>query len=100
MAKKKDRKDLPIIDMSKEEREEAWDDLYIKEEGIILEFNPNLKTGRIKSLEDGGIYDIDSRELLRTKIELTPGDKVLFAPFEDPKGHDYARVIRIIEFKT
>jgi hypothetical protein len=96
MAKKKDGKDLPIIDMSKEEREEAWDDLFIKEEGIILEFNPNLKTGKIKSLDDGGIYDIDSRELLRTNIELTPGDKVLFAPFEDPEGKDYSRVIRII----
>ena len=40
MAKRKDRKDLPIIDMSKEEREEVWDDLFIKEEGIILEFHP------------------------------------------------------------
>jgi hypothetical protein len=96
MAKKKDRKNLPIIDMSKEEREEVRDDLFIKEEGIILEFNPDLKKGKIKSLDDGGIYDMGSRELLRTNIELSPRDKVLFAPFEDPEGKDYARVIQII----
>ena len=47
---KKERKELPIIDMSKEEREKVWDDLFIKEDGIILEFNPDKNTGKIKSL--------------------------------------------------
>jgi hypothetical protein len=100
MAKKKDKKELPIIALNKGEREEVWDDLLIKEEGIVLEFNPGSNTGKIKSLEDDGIYEIDSRGLTRTKIELQKGDKVLFAPFEDPEGNDYARVIRIVEAKA
>lgn len=86
--------------MNETEREELWDNLYIKEEGIILEFNPDLNTGKVKSLSDGSIYRIDSRELIRTKIELRPGDKVLFAPFESPDGDDYARIIRIIELEA
>lgn len=43
---------------------------------------------------------IDSRELLRTKIELRTGDKVLFAPIEGSEGDDYARVFRIIELNV
>ena len=39
--------------------------------------------------------DCHGRELLRTKIALRSGDKVLFAPFEDPEGKDYARIIRV-----
>lgn len=100
MTMKKERKELPIIDMSKEKREEVWDDLFIKEEGIILEFNPDKNTGKIKSLADDNTYEIDGRELLRTKIELRSGDKVLFAPFEDPEGKDYARIIRISQLNT
>ena len=38
-----DQKDKPIVSMTKEEREEVWDDAYAKEEGIIIEFNPNIK---------------------------------------------------------
>jgi hypothetical protein len=76
-----------------------WDDIYLKEEGIVIEFDFDSKTGKIKSLKDNNIYNIDSRELVRTKIELRPGDKVLFAPFEDSDGNDYARVIRIIDLK-
>ena len=34
-----DQKDKPIVSMTKEEREEVWDDTYVKEEGIIIEFN-------------------------------------------------------------
>ena len=34
-----DQKDKPIVSMSKEEREEVWDDTYAKEEGIITELN-------------------------------------------------------------
>ncbi len=100
MAKEKDNKNRPIVSMKGEEREEVWDDAYVKEEGIILEFDPDSNTGKIKSLLDDSIYSIDSRELLRTRIELRPGDKVFFAPFKDPDGNDYARVIRIIELNT
>ncbi len=100
MGKKKDKKEPPIVSLNKEEREELWDNLYLKEEGIILEFCLDTNTGRLKSLSDNSIYNIDSRELLRTRIELRPGDKVLFAPIEDPDGNDYARVIRIIELNV
>jgi len=100
MARKKDKEDRPIVSMSGEEREEVWDDIYLKEEGIVLEFDPDSNTGKIKSLSDGGIYEIDSRELIRTKIELRPGDKALFAPVEDPEGSDFARIIRIVELNT
>ncbi|MDA8173499.1 MAG: hypothetical protein M0018_02785 [Nitrospiraceae bacterium] len=100
VAKKKGKKDRPMISLTKEEREEVWDDTFAGEEGMVLEFDFNSNTGRIKSLADGNIYNIDSRELVRTRIELKPGDKVLFAPFEDPSGKDYARVIRIIELQA
>ena len=93
-------KDIPLISMSEDEREEAWDNLFIKEEGSIIEFNQETKTGKIKSLKDGNIYNIDSRESIKAKIELRSGDKVLFAPMEDPEGEDYARVIRIVDFKV
>ena len=83
--------------MNAEERKEVWDDIYLKEEGVVLEFDPTSNTGKVKSLSDDGIYKIDGRELLRTKIELRHGDKVLFAPIEDPSGDDYARIIRIIQ---
>jgi len=66
----------------------------------VLEFDFDSKTGRIKSLKDDNIYNIDSRKLVRTKIEFRPGDKVLFAPFEDPEGNDFARVMKIIELKV
>ena len=95
-----DQKDKPIVSMSKKEREEVWDEAYAKEEGIIVEFNPKSNTGKIRSLADGNIYKIDDRELVRTKIELHSGDKVLFAPFEDPDGDDYARIIKIIELNV
>lgn len=85
--------------MTKEEREQAWDELYEKEEGTILDFDHETNTGKIQSLQDDSIYSIDSRELVRTKIELRPGDKVLFAPIEDRDGEDYARIIRIVELK-
>lgn len=92
-----DRKGKPIItSMSKEEREEAWDDVFTKEEGIIIEFDMNTNTGKVRSVKDGAAYMIDSRELMKTKIELLSGDKVLFAPFEGKEGGDYARIIKII----
>ncbi len=31
------RKDKPLVSMSKEEREEVWDDAFVKEEGMILD---------------------------------------------------------------
>lgn len=94
------QKDKPITSMSKEEREEFWDDVYAKEEGIILEFNIDDQVGRIRSLQDAKEYKIDNRELIRTKIELQAGDKVLFAPVEDADGDDYARIVRIIELNA
>ena len=95
-----DQKDKPIVSMSKEEREEVWDEVYAKEEGIIIEFEPITNTGKVRSLADGDIYKIDDRELVRTQIELHSGDKVLFAPFEDPDGDDFARIVRIIELNA
>ncbi len=95
-----DRKDKPITSMSKEEREEAWDDVFAKEEGIIIEFDMNINTGKVRSEEDGATYMIDSREFVKTKIELRAGDKVLFAPFESKEGGDYARLIKIIDLNT
>lgn len=38
--------------MEGEEREEVWDKVYAKEEGIILEFDSDSNTGKIKSLLD------------------------------------------------
>jgi hypothetical protein len=90
------QKNKPIVSMSKEKREEVWDEAYAKEEGIIVEFNPKSNTGKIRSLADGNIYKIDDRELVRTKIELHSGYKVLFAPIEDAEGKDFARIIRIV----
>ncbi len=95
-----DRKDKPIVSMTKEEREEVWDDTYAKEEGIITEFNLDTHTGKVRSLLDNAEYKIDGRELVRTKIELHAGDKILFAPMEDPDGDDYVRIIRIIELNA
>jgi hypothetical protein len=100
MTRKKNKEDRPIVSMSGEEREELWDDIYLKEEGIVVEFDHDSSTEKIKSLCDGSIYEIDSRELIRTKIELRPGDKILFALIEDPEGNDFARIIRIIELNT
>ena len=100
MAKEKGKKETPLVNLTAEEREEVWDDTFLKEEGIILHFDGDLNTGKVKSITDGQVYAIDGRELLRTKIELRPGDKVLFAPIEDPSGIDFARVIRIIDLDT
>ncbi len=100
MAKDKDKKDRPIVSLTREEIEGIWDETYAKEEGIVLEFDFSSNTGKIKSLTGGSIYSIDSRELIRTKIELKPGDKVLFAPFEGRDGNDYARVISVIDLQT
>ena len=100
MPSKEENKDCPITSLGSEEREELWDDLYLKEEGVIVEFDPKSHTGKVKSVRDDSLYLIDGRELVKTRIELRPGDKVLFAPIEDPDGADYARVIRIIELNA
>lgn len=100
MTKRKGKKERPIVSVDREKREEMWDDLYIKEEGVVLEFDPGSNTGKVKSISDDAIYAIDGRELLRTRIELRPGDKVLFAPIEDATGEDFARIISIIELNT
>jgi hypothetical protein len=94
------RDDKPITSMSREEREEFWDDTYLKEPGIISEFNLDTHTGKVRSLKDGVEYKIDGRELVRTRIELHAGDKILFAPIESPEGDDFARVIGIIELNA
>ena len=88
--------DQPIVGLSEEDQNFFWDEMYLKEEGVILEFDFNTKKGKIRSLADGAIYAIDDRALAQTRVELQTGDKVLFAPFEDPDGKDYAKVLRII----
>jgi len=93
-------KDKPIISMSSKEREEVWDDTYVSERGIILEFNLDTHTGKVRSLQDGEEYKIDNRELVRTKIELQAGDKVLFVPIEYPAGENYARIVQIVELNS
>ncbi len=138
MIKKKNKKELPIISLNKEEREEVWDDFFIKEEGIVLEFDPDSNAGEIKSLSDDGVDThgqargtltecklrltgfagrpslrsgthsptgkpvepcgrMDGRKLLRTRTDVKPGYKVLFASIKDASGAHYARVIRIIQ---
>jgi hypothetical protein len=91
-----DRKGKPLTPMSKKEREEVWDDVFAKEERIIIEFNMNTNSGKVRSVKDGATYIIDKRELVKTKIELRAGDKILFAPFESKDGGDYAGIIKII----
>jgi hypothetical protein len=56
MEKDKNRKDQPIASFNKEECEDIWDDLYMKEEGVVLEFDFDSKIGKIKSLKDNNIY--------------------------------------------
>jgi len=90
----------PIVGLSEEDQELFWDEMLAKEEGMILEFDFNTKKGKIRSLTDGAVYAIDDRALAQTKVELKAGDKVLFAPFEDPDGNDYARVMRILELSA
>ena len=92
--------DQPIVGLSEEDQELFWDEMLAKEEGVILEFDFNTKKGKIRSLADGAIYAIDDRALAQTRVELQTGDKVLFAPFEDPDGKDYAKVLRIIELSA
>jgi hypothetical protein len=92
--------DQPIVGLSAEDRDIFWDEMYAKEEGVIREFDFNTKTGKIRCLADGEIYLIDARALAQTKIELKIGDKVLFAPFEDPDGKNYAKIMRIIELSV
>lgn len=100
MIEKKEEKERSIVSMDNEIREEVWDDLYLKEEGVIIEFDPASNIGKVKSISDNAIYEIDGRELLRTRIDLRPGDKVLFAPIEDASLKDFARIIRIIELNA
>lgn len=100
MTKEQYKKDTPLISMHEDEREGAWDDAFAKEEGIILEFDLSLYTGKLQSLADKHIYNIDGREFVKTKIELRPGDKVVFAPFENLEGGHYAKIISVIDLKT
>lgn len=96
MTKKNDKKELSVVSMTGEEREGVWDELFVKEEGLVLEFDPASNTGKLKSLDDNSVYDIDSHSQLKTKIELRPGDKVLFAPFEGPEGKNIAKIHKIL----
>jgi len=94
------QKDKPVVSMTNEEREEVWDDAYAKEKGVVLEFNVETQTGKVRSLQDSAEYKIDGRELVRTKIDLHAGDKIMFAPIENPDGDDYARIINIVELNA
>lgn len=44
-----EKKDKPIVSMSPEKRENVWNDLLIKEEGIIFGFDSVLKKGKVRS---------------------------------------------------
>jgi len=91
------KKEKPIVSMSKVERKKMWDELLIKEDGIIIEYNPAVMTGKVRSVKDDHIYQIYSSGLLKMKIELHIGEKVLFAPIDDSEGKkDFARVMKII----
>jgi hypothetical protein len=92
--------DLPIVGLSEEDQDLFWDEMLAKEEGVILAFDFSSKKGKIRSLADGAVYVIDDRALAQTTVELIAGDKVLFAPFEDPDGKDYAKVMSIIELNV
>jgi hypothetical protein len=92
--------DQPIVGLSEEDQDIFWDEMLAKEEGVILEFDFDTKKGKIRSLADGAVYVIDDRALSQTRVEIQTGDKVLFAPFEDPDGNDYAKVMKIIELST
>jgi hypothetical protein len=92
--------DQPIVGLSEEDQELFWDEMLAKEKGVILEFDFNTKKGKIRSLADEAVYAIDDRALAQTKVDLKAGDKVLFAPFEDPDGKDYAKVMSIIELNV
>jgi hypothetical protein len=92
--------DQPIVGLSEEDQDIFWDEMLAKEEGVILEFDFDTKKGKIRSLADGAVYVIDDRALSQTRVELQTGDKILFAPFEDPDGNDYAKVMKIIELST
>ncbi|MDH4163600.1 MAG: hypothetical protein OEW15_13060 [Nitrospirota bacterium] len=92
--------DQPIAGLSQEGQDIFWDEMLAKEEGMILEFNFDTKKGKVRSLADGQVYVIDDRALAQTSIELQTGDRVLIAPFEDPDGKDYAKVLRIIELNA
>lgn len=88
-----------IASITPEQHERLWDDLYLKEEGVILEFDASTGTGKLKSLADGSIYQIDNRELIRPMLELQPGFTVAFAPFESADGNDFTRVCKIITLR-
>jgi len=92
--------DQPIIGLSEEDQDIFWDEMLAKEEGVILEFDFDTKKGKIRSLADEAVYVIDDWALSQTRVELKAGDKVLFAPFEDPDGKDYAKVMSILELNV
>jgi hypothetical protein len=70
MAKEKAQKERSLVSMTGEEREETWDEVFVKEEGIIIDFDGDLNIGKIKSVTDGQVYDIDGRECARTVLYL------------------------------
>lgn len=70
--------------MTEEEREQVWDDAFIKEQGSIIEFDHDLETGEVRSIKDNEIYSIDSHELFRTRIELRPGAQSIFCSLRKP----------------
>ena len=94
------KNDIPIVGLSAEDRDIFWDEMFVKEEGVILEFDFGTKRGKIRSLADEQVYMIDDRALAQTKAELHAGDKVLFAPFEEPGGKNYAKIMKIIELNV
>jgi hypothetical protein len=47
-----DPKDKPVSSISEEKREEVWDDVFAKEEGLIIDVRHEYKHGQ-GSIEDG-----------------------------------------------
>ena len=92
-------KDMPLVRMSPGEREKAWDEVLIKEEGTILESDKETRRGKVRSLKDNGEYLIDDRSV-GVSYRLRPEGKVLFSPVEDSESGNYARIIRILDQRT
>ena len=47
MGRRINKKERPIVSMGRDEREELWDDLYLKEAGVVLEFDSVSEVGLV-----------------------------------------------------
>jgi siroheme synthase len=67
------QKDKPIVFISKEEREEVWDEAYAKEEGLIIEFDPvtNIVVMRIMIYMAGSKKGSDHAVNVQATMRIT-----------------------------